>query len=61
MHCCSYRCKKNIRKQMGSIHTWRKNKTGINAVEFAKEVEVNGAGEILLTSMDKDGLNLVMM
>ena len=24
-------------------------------MEFAKKVEVNGAGEILLTSMDKDG------
>ena len=32
-----------------------RNKTGIDAVEFAKQVEVNGAGEILLTSMDKDG------
>ena len=32
-----------------------RNKTGIDAVEFAKKVEYNGAGEILLTSMDKDG------
>ena len=32
-----------------------KKKTGINAVEFAKKAERNGAGEILLTSMDKDG------
>ena len=32
-----------------------RNKTGIDAVEFAKQVETNGAGEILLTSMDKDG------
>ena len=32
-----------------------RNKTDINAVEFAKKVEANGAGEILLTSMDKDG------
>ena len=32
-----------------------RNKTGIDAVEFAKEVETNGAGEILLTSMDRDG------
>ena len=32
-----------------------RNKTGIDAVEFAKKVEANGAGEILLTSMDKDG------
>ena len=32
-----------------------RNKTGIDAVEFAKQVEANGAGEILLTSMDRDG------
>ena len=32
-----------------------RNKTGIDAVDFAKQVEVKGAGEILLTSMDKDG------
>jgi cyclase len=29
--------------------------TGIDAVEFALEVERQGAGEILLTSMDRDG------
>ncbi|MFD1156856.1 imidazole glycerol phosphate synthase subunit HisF [Roseovarius aestuarii] len=29
--------------------------TGINAVEFARLVEEKGAGEILLTSMDRDG------
>jgi len=29
--------------------------TGIDAVEFAKEVAALGAGEILLTSMDRDG------
>ncbi len=29
--------------------------TGIEAVEWAKEVEKLGAGEILLTSMDRDG------
>ncbi len=29
--------------------------TGIDAVEWAKQVEELGAGEILLTSMDKDG------
>ena len=32
-----------------------RNKTGINVVEFSKQVEAHGAGEILLTSMDKDG------
>jgi len=29
--------------------------TGINAVEFAKEMALRGAGELLLTSMDADG------
>lgn len=29
--------------------------TGIDAVEFARTVEAKGAGEILLTSMDRDG------
>ena len=29
--------------------------TGINAVEFAKDMAARGAGEILLTSMDRDG------
>lgn len=36
------------------IHGGR-TKTGLNAVEWAKEVESRGAGEILLTSMDCDG------
>ena len=30
--------------------------TGITVTEFAKTMEENGAGEILLTSMDKDGV-----
>ena len=29
--------------------------TGINALDFAKEMEDNGAGELLITSMDRDG------
>jgi cyclase len=32
-----------------------RNATGIDAVEYAKEVVALGAGEILLTSMDRDG------
>jgi len=32
--------------------------TGIDAVEFAQLVEAKGAGEILLTSMDRDGTRL---
>ncbi len=32
-----------------------RNKTELDAIEWAKEVERRGAGEILLTSMDSDG------
>ncbi len=35
-------------------HGGRKN-TGINAIEFAKKMEECGAGELLITSMDRDG------
>ena len=38
-------------------HGGRKE-TGIDAVEFAKEVTALGAGEILLTSMDRDGTGM---
>lgn len=32
-----------------------RNATGLGAIEWAKKMEANGAGEILLTSMDRDG------
>tara|TARA_B100000767_G_scaffold202932_1_gene189825 strand:+ start:386 stop:1141 length:756 start_codon:yes stop_codon:yes gene_type:complete len=32
-----------------------RNKTGIDALEFAKKMEDSGAGELLITSMDRDG------
>src|SRR5690606_5875855 len=32
-----------------------RTRTGIDAVEFARQVTSLGAGEILLTSMDRDG------
>jgi cyclase len=32
-----------------------RNPTGLDAVEWAKRMETYGAGEILLTSMDRDG------
>ena len=35
-------------------HGGRKN-TAINAIEFAKKMEESGAGELLITSMDRDG------
>jgi cyclase len=38
-------------------HGGRKE-TGLDAVEWAKEVQGRGAGEILLTSMDRDGTKI---
>jgi cyclase len=32
-----------------------RNRTGINVIDYCQEVESLGAGEILLTSMDRDG------
>lgn len=32
-----------------------RNPTGLDAIEWAKKMEQSGAGEILLTSMDRDG------
>jgi len=32
-----------------------RNRTGLDAVEWARRMEESGAGEILLTSMDRDG------
>ena len=46
--------KKNTDKWEVFTHGGR-NKTGIDAIEFAKKMEENGAGELLITSMDRDG------
>ena len=46
--------KKNWEKWEIFTHGGRNN-TGINALEFAKKMEENGAGELLVTSMDRDG------
>jgi len=32
-----------------------RNNSGINVLEYAKKMEQNGAGELLVTSMDRDG------
>ena len=32
-----------------------RNNSGIDALDYAKQMEENGAGELLVTSMDKDG------
>src|SRR5580704_10268157 len=47
--------------QPGEVDRWEifthggRNPTGIDAVDYAREVVALGAGEILLTSMDRDG------
>ena len=47
--------------QPGEANRWEifthggRNPTGIDAVDYAREVVALGAGEILLTSMDRDG------
>ena len=46
--------KKNEDKWEVFTHGGRNN-TGINVIEFAKKMEECGAGELLITSMDRDG------
>ena len=46
--------KRNGEKWEVFTHGGRKN-TGIDAIEFAKKMEESGAGELLVTSMDRDG------
>ena len=46
--------KKNFDKWEIFTHGGRNN-TGINAIDFAKKMEDSGAGELLVTSMDRDG------
>ena len=46
--------KKNNGKWEVFTHGGRKN-TGFDALDYAKKMEENGAGELLITSMDKDG------
>ena len=49
--------KKN--KDMWEVFTHGgRNNTGIAAVEFAKKMENSGAGELLVTSMDRDGTQI---
>ena len=49
--------KKNEDKWEVFTHGGRNN-TGINATEFAKKMEDSGAGELLVTSMDRDGTQI---
>ena len=49
--------KKNGDKWEVFTHGGRNN-TGMNAIEFAKEMKDRGAGELLVTSMDRDGTQI---
>ena len=49
--------KKNDNKWEVFTHGGRNN-TNIDAIEFAKKMEDNGAGELLVTSMDRDGTQI---
>jgi cyclase len=54
----------DAKKAAGAADRWEvfthggRNPTGLDAVAYAKEVVALGAGEILLTSMDRDGTKL---
>ena len=54
-------CAIDAKRVAGGLDKWEvyvhggRKATGINAVEWAREAERRGAGEILLTSMDRDG------
>jgi len=49
--------KKNGNKWEVFTHGGRNN-TSLDAIEFAKKMEDNGAGELLVTSMDRDGTQI---
>ena len=46
---------KKVDKRYNVFARGGREETGLDAIEWAKKVEILGAGEILLTSMDKDG------
>ena len=40
---------------VGGVHPWRSHPAGLDAVAWCTQAASLGAGEILLTSMDRDG------
>ena len=56
--------KEKVKGQKSKVKSWEvythggRTPTGIDAVEWAKKAEQMGAGEILLTSMDRDGTKI---
>jgi cyclase len=55
MYCCGYRCQKNNNQSWEVFTHGGRNSTGIDVSDWSKDLQKRGAGEILLTSMDKDG------
>ena len=58
MYSFSRRCKKDTNSEKPKWDVYVKGgreHTGLDALEWIKEAEQRGAGEILLTSMDADG------
>ncbi len=57
--CIAIDAKKTAQGNGFEVYTYGGRKaTGIDAIEWAKKVEQLGAGEILLTSMDRDGTKI---
>lgn len=55
---CAIDAKQTAPGQWGVFTHGGRNATGLDAVAWAQEVERLGAGEILLTSMDRDGTKI---
>ena len=49
---------RRTRPGLGRLHAWRAQERGLDAVAWAKQMAEHGAGEILLTSMDRDGTKI---
>lgn len=55
---------KSVNSEQRTVNSWQvythggRNETGLDAVEWAKKAKELGAGEILLTSMDRDGTQI---
>ena len=49
---------KRINKKWEIFTHGGRNQTGIDAIEYAKKMQENGAGELLVTSMDRDGTQI---
>ncbi|WP_337267720.1 imidazole glycerol phosphate synthase subunit HisF [Oryzifoliimicrobium ureilyticus] len=54
----------DAKRRPGDVPSWEifthggRNATGIDAVEFAEQMVTRGAGELLVTSMDRDGTKI---